>query len=90
MSLRIIYGRSGSGKTYCCLNEIKAAIELGTKKPLVLLVPEQFSFQAERDLVSVLKTGGILKTEVFFLFIIIYSIWEMNMILWVIPPIVKV
>ncbi|HBR01733.1 MAG TPA: helicase-exonuclease AddAB subunit AddB [Ruminiclostridium sp.] len=64
MSLRIIYGRSGSGKTYCCLNEIKAAIELGAKKPLVLLVPEQFSFQAERDLVSVLKTGGILKTEV--------------------------
>ncbi len=64
MSLRFIYGRSGSGKTRFCLNEIKAGISAGTTKPLVLLVPEQFTFQAERDLISVLKTGGILNTEV--------------------------
>lgn len=64
MSLRFIYGRSGSGKTRFCLEEIKSKLTAGVTQPLVLLVPEQFTFQAERDLISVLGTGGILKTEV--------------------------
>lgn len=64
MSLRFIYGRAGSGKTRFCLNEMKSRITEGSTKPLVLLVPEQFTFQAERDLITVLETGGILKTEV--------------------------
>ncbi|MCL5057496.1 MAG: helicase-exonuclease AddAB subunit AddB [Actinobacteria bacterium] len=64
MSLRLIIGRAGSGKTRYCLNEIKARITSGVTHPLVLLVPEQFTFQAERDLITVLETGGILKTEV--------------------------
>ena len=64
MSLRLIYGRAGSGKTRFCLNEIKSKINENAGKPLVLLVPEQFTFQAERDLITVLETGGILKTEV--------------------------
>ncbi|MHB8125339.1 MAG: helicase-exonuclease AddAB subunit AddB [Desulfitobacteriaceae bacterium] len=64
MSLRFIYGRAGSGKTRYCLNELKANIISGVTHPLILLVPEQFTFQAERDLITVLETGGILKTEV--------------------------
>lgn len=64
MSLRFIYGRAGSGKTHCCLHEIKERIKGGAEQPLVLLVPEQFTFQAEKDLIRVLETGGILKTEV--------------------------
>ncbi|MHB1420600.1 MAG: helicase-exonuclease AddAB subunit AddB [Bacillota bacterium] len=64
MSLRFIYGRAGSGKTRYCLNEIKAKITSGSAQPLVLLVPEQFTFQAERDLITLLETGGILSTEV--------------------------
>ncbi|MCM1567645.1 MAG: exodeoxyribonuclease V subunit gamma [Dehalobacter sp.] len=64
MSLRFIYGRSGSGKSTYCLNEIKERVKNGADHPLVLLVPEQYTLQAERDLINVLKTGGILKTEV--------------------------
>lgn len=64
MSLRIIYGRAGSGKTYYCLNEIKDRITSGATYPLVLLVPEQYTFQAERDLIKILNTGGILGNEV--------------------------
>lgn len=64
MSLRFVYGRSGSGKTRFCLNEIKSDIFGGATNPLVLLVPEQFTLQAERNLIDVLETGGILKTEV--------------------------
>jgi len=57
MSLRFIYGRAGSGKTRFCLEEIKSRITSKATHPLVLLVPEQFTFQAERDLISVLGTG---------------------------------
>ncbi len=64
MSIRVIYGRAGSGKTHYCLNEIKARLSAGNNHPLVLLVPEQFTLQAERDLIRVLGTGGILETEV--------------------------
>lgn len=64
MGLRIVYGRAGSGKTRFCLNEIKERIDKKCEHQLILLVPEQYSFQAERDLISVLKNGGIIKTEV--------------------------
>lgn len=64
MSLQFIYGRAGSGKSRCCLNQIKLQLQGGNAGKLVLLVPEQYTFQAERDLIKVLETGGILKTEV--------------------------
>ena len=64
MSLQFIYGRAGSGKSFQCLNQIKSKLLVNYSKKLVLLVPEQYTLQAERDLISVLKTGGILKTEV--------------------------
>lgn len=64
MSLRFIYGRAGCGKTYLCLNELKTKIAGKAQNPLMLLVPEQYTFQAERDLIGMLNTGGILETEV--------------------------
>jgi ATP-dependent helicase/nuclease subunit B len=64
MSLRFVYGRAGSGKTRYCLNELKASIGTGTQNAKILVVPEQFTFQAEKDLVALLNTGGIIKTEV--------------------------
>ncbi|MEN3003946.1 helicase-exonuclease AddAB subunit AddB [Dehalobacterium formicoaceticum] len=64
MSLRFIYGRAGSGKTRYCLEEIKARIEEEASHPLILLVPEQFSFQAEKDLITMLGRGGSIETQV--------------------------
>src|SRR5690554_6419857 len=64
MGLRIICGRAGSGKTHLCLNEIKSNIRQGNKNPLVLLVPEQFTLRAEKDLVMALEVGGIIGTQV--------------------------
>lgn len=52
MSLRFIFGRAGSGKSTYCLNKIKEKMKSGFKAPLVLLVPEQFSFQAEKSLLD--------------------------------------
>ncbi len=64
MGLQFIYGRAGSGKSFHCLNQIKQKILEDSNKKLVLLVPEQYTFQAEHDLIKVLESGGILKTEV--------------------------
>ncbi len=64
MSLRFIYGRSGSGKTRYCLNQLKSKIEKGAAHPLILLVPEQYTHQAEKDLITLLGTGGVLGTRV--------------------------
>lgn len=64
MSLRFVYGRAGCGKTHFCLEEMKIRIESRDTSPLYLLVPEQYTFQAERDLIHMLMSGGILKNEV--------------------------
>ncbi len=64
MSLQFIYGRAGSGKSFHCLRQIKSSLSLDKSRKLVLLVPEQYTFQAEYDLIKVLETGGILETEV--------------------------
>ena len=64
MSFKVIYGRSGSGKTSFCLNEIKNEIKDGTSSKLIFVVPEQFSFQAEKELVKNSASGGVLQNEV--------------------------
>ena len=64
MSLRFVYGRAGSGKTHYCLKELKESIKKNTHNAKIFLVPEQFTFQAEKDLAQLLSTGGIIKTEV--------------------------
>lgn len=61
MALRFLIGTSGSGKTHCCMQEILAATQ---NKRNILLVPEQFTSQAERDLTSIATGKAILHTEV--------------------------
>ena len=50
MSLRFIYGKSGTGKTSFCFNEIKKLIDSGEK--IYIITPEQFSFTAEKRLME--------------------------------------
>ena len=64
MSLRFIYGRAGSGKSCYSLNMIKKRIENGVNYPLIMVVPEQFSFQAEKNLIDIIGTRGIFQAEV--------------------------
>ena len=65
MSLRFIFGRSGSGKSTYCLENIKDEFINGNKdKKLIYLVPEQFDFQANRNLVQVVGEKGIHRAEV--------------------------
>ncbi len=64
MSLRFVYGRAGSGKSTFCLEDIKRKIEKGAENPLILLVPEQFSFQAERNVLKYLGEKGSFRVQV--------------------------
>lgn len=65
MSLRFIFGRAGSGKSYFCINDIKNKINNNEEgHSLILLVPEQFSFQAEKNMINMIGEKSINKAQV--------------------------
>ena len=63
MSLRIIYGRAGSGKSRFCIEDIKSSKRENPDKILILMVPEQFTLQGEKNLVRALGASGIGEAE---------------------------
>ncbi len=63
MSLRYIFGKTGSGKTALCIKEITEKDNIDNT--LLYIVPEQFSMESERLLVSANKKGTIMNTSVF-------------------------
>ena len=63
MSLRLIYGRSGTGKTTFCFNEISKLLKQGEKK-VIVITPEQFSFTAEKNLLKAVKRQAVIHAEV--------------------------
>ncbi|MDH4201875.1 MAG: exodeoxyribonuclease V subunit gamma [Phycisphaerae bacterium] len=50
--VQFILGRSGSGKTRWCIDAVCEALTAAGDGPLVLLVPEQATYQAERAILS--------------------------------------
>lgn len=68
MSLRMILGRSGSGKTAMCLNEIRNRLlekpnSEGT--PIIYIVPEQMTFSSEYRLSTDPGIGGMIRAQVY-------------------------
>lgn len=64
MKLKYIIGRSGAGKTHHIISEINERINASAENNLILIVPEQFTLQAERDLIKKMKKEGIIQVEV--------------------------
>lgn len=65
MSLQFIFGRSGTGKSTYCLNEIKSNLKSSERnKKFIYIVPEQFTLQADRNLVEVIGEMGLQKVQV--------------------------
>ena len=62
MSIRLIYGKSGSGKSEFIFNEIKELINCGKK--IYIITPEHFSFTAEKKLLETLGNSAVLNAEV--------------------------
>ena len=61
MGLRLVYGKSGAGKSTYIFNEIKNLIK--EDKKIYIITPEQFSFTAERELLNVVN-GAALNAEI--------------------------
>ena len=64
MSLKIIYGKSGSGKSTYVFNEIASKIQNNTSKKIYIITPEQFSFTAEKKLLDAVSTSAVISAEV--------------------------
>lgn len=62
MSLQLIYGRSGTGKSQLILDEIKEKIN--ENKKIYIIVPEQYSFSMEKRLLNTIGTKSIINAEV--------------------------
>lgn len=66
MSLRFILGRAGSGKTTYCLDKIREKLHTSQEgNNLILLVPEQATFQMEMELAKTPDLNGIIRAQVF-------------------------
>lgn len=62
MEFRIVYGRSGSGKTSFVFDDIKNRIN--GKNKIFIIVPEQFSFSAESNLLNIIASNSSINAEV--------------------------
>jgi len=58
MAVQFILGRSGSGKTTYCIKAIVEALAEPSERQLILLVPEQATYQAERAILADNKVAG--------------------------------
>ncbi|WKA49980.1 helicase-exonuclease AddAB subunit AddB [Planococcus liqunii] len=64
MSLRIIYGRAGSGKSRFIQEEIAAELKRSRDgSPLFLIVPDQMSFSTEYRLSSAYGMNGMIRAQ---------------------------
>ena len=64
MGLKIIYGRAGTGKSTFCINQIKKKINNSPTNKLILIVPEQFTFQTENKVLNAIGERYVLNAEV--------------------------
>ena len=58
MAFRLIYGKSGSGKSSYCFSEVARLIEQEHEKKIFIITPEQFSFTSERKLMDEMSKLG--------------------------------
>lgn len=64
MGIRFIFGRDGSGKSYYCLNQIKKKLTNDKNNKLIMLVPDQYTFQTEKKLLEYVGEKSLLRAEV--------------------------
>jgi ATP-dependent helicase/nuclease subunit B len=57
-SVQFILGRSGTGKSRWCTDAVCKALADGGTEPLILLVPEQATYQVERSILSSPNIAG--------------------------------
>lgn len=64
MSLYWIFGGSGYGKSHYAYNEIMKQSERNPSGKYIVIVPEQFTMQTQKDMVMLSKAKGIMNIDV--------------------------
>lgn len=64
MSLRFYFGASGAGKSRQLYEEIISRSMENPKQNFFVIVPDQFTMQTQKDLVTLHKRGGIMNIDV--------------------------
>jgi ATP-dependent helicase/nuclease subunit B len=64
MAVQFILGRSGTGKTRYCIDAVVEALLEPGEQPLILLVPEQATYQAEQAILSDKRVAGYSRLHV--------------------------
>lgn len=64
MSLQFILGNSGSGKSHYLYTKIIGESRKHPERNYIVIVPEQFTMQTQRDLVQLHPDGGIMNIDV--------------------------
>lgn len=64
MSMRLIFGRAGTGKSEFILNEIKEKLKQTLEQKIFIIVPEQFSYVTEKRLLEKLEENASVNAEV--------------------------
>lgn len=64
MGLHFILGSSGSGKTYQLYQKTVEQAQAKQEQNFLVIVPEQFTLQTQKDLVQIHPNGGILNIDV--------------------------
>lgn len=65
MKLSFILGRAGYGKTWRCIEEIRARLaESPDGRPLIFIVPEQATYEVERALAAACPSAGFVRAHV--------------------------
>ncbi|MCD7841340.1 MAG: exodeoxyribonuclease V subunit gamma, partial [Lachnospiraceae bacterium] len=62
--LQFIFGNSGSGKSHCLYQKIIEESRLHPERSYLVIVPEQFTMQTQRDLVMLHPDRGIMNIDV--------------------------
>ena len=64
MSLRFYFGPSGSGKSRQLYEEILRRAQENPRQNFLMIVPDQFTMQTQKDMVTLSERGGILNIDV--------------------------
>ena len=64
MSLRYVFGKPGSGKTFFCMDEMLREQDSDGDRSLICIVPDQFTLQTERELTKLSEGRGLMRLQV--------------------------
>ena len=76
MSLQFVFGNSGAGKSWELYQGLIREARKNPTEQFLVLVPEQFTMQTQKDLVSMHPDGGILNIDVLSFQRLAYRVFE--------------